>query len=75
MSKLYTKEAAQCHAFSGSSISHINHGIFELRSNKSLIDTLYHQLTCFIDILMYHANGRICFTVEIDIKSLCNHLF
>ena len=27
------------------------------------------------DILMYHANGRISFTVEINIKSLCSHYF
>ena len=27
------------------------------------------------DILMYHANGRIHFTVEVNIKSLCSHYF
>ena len=27
------------------------------------------------DILIYHANGRIRFTVEINIKSLCSHYF
>ena len=33
------------------------------------------QVLVYPNILMYHANGRIHFTVETDIKFLCNCLF
>ena len=76
MSKLYTKLAAQC-TFSNSSISHLRSGrrdTFQGKSNETGRFAL-SPVKALFDILMYHANDRIYFTIDMDIKSLSNHIF